>query len=158
MREFGPCVLGRAIYDSTFSEMTRPFAHALAVVHAAHGAEIVLKARVAEALISLSDDSSSEVRDWATFGLGVILDDEDGGVVPELALGHRFDESPQRRGRPTVAAAEGPAVALHHGDDLGGGDEHRYDFHVVRDTGDLHADCAESWREARRRGFRPKGE
>jgi multidrug efflux pump subunit AcrB len=34
---------------------------------------------------------------------------------------------------------------------------HRYDFHAVRDAGDLHADCAESWREARQSGFRPKG-
>jgi hypothetical protein len=48
MKEFGLSVLGRAIYDSTFSEMMRPFAHALAVVHAAHGAEIVLKARIAQ--------------------------------------------------------------------------------------------------------------
>jgi hypothetical protein len=48
MREFGLHILGRAIYDVTFSEMTRPFAHALAVVHAAHGAEITIKARIAE--------------------------------------------------------------------------------------------------------------
>lgn len=48
MKEFGLCVLGRAIYDATFSEMGAPFAHAMAVVHAGHGAEIVLKARIAE--------------------------------------------------------------------------------------------------------------
>ncbi|MDP3071532.1 MAG: hypothetical protein Q8N18_14680 [Opitutaceae bacterium] len=48
MRDFGLSVLGRAIYDATFSEHTRPFAHALSVVHAAHGAEIVLKARIAQ--------------------------------------------------------------------------------------------------------------
>jgi hypothetical protein len=48
MREFGLSILGRAIYDATFSENMRPFAHPLAVVHAAHGAEIVLKARIAE--------------------------------------------------------------------------------------------------------------
>jgi hypothetical protein len=48
MQEFGLAILGRAIYDATFSEQTRPFAHALAIVHAAHGAEMVLKARVAE--------------------------------------------------------------------------------------------------------------
>ena len=28
--------------------MTRPFAHMLSVVHAAHGAEILIKARIAE--------------------------------------------------------------------------------------------------------------
>ena len=48
MREFGIAILGRAIYDVTYCESTRPFAHALAAVHAAHGAEIVLKARIAQ--------------------------------------------------------------------------------------------------------------
>ena len=48
MKELGLTVLGRAIHDSTFSETMRPFAHGLAVVHAAHGAEIVLKARIAQ--------------------------------------------------------------------------------------------------------------
>jgi hypothetical protein len=42
MKEFGLHILGRAIYDATFSEMTRPFAHMLSVVHAAHGAEILI--------------------------------------------------------------------------------------------------------------------
>lgn len=45
MKEFGLHILGRAIYDATFSEMMRPFAHMLSVVHAAHGAEILIKAR-----------------------------------------------------------------------------------------------------------------
>lgn len=48
MKEFGLHILGRAIYDAMFSEMTRPFAHMLSVVHAAHGAEILIKARIAE--------------------------------------------------------------------------------------------------------------
>ena len=48
MKEFGLHILGRAIYDATFSEMTRPFAHMLSVVHAAQGAEILIKARIAE--------------------------------------------------------------------------------------------------------------
>src|SRR3989442_1022235 len=48
MREFGLSILGRAVYDATFAEIGRPFAHPLAVVTAAHGAEIVLKARIAE--------------------------------------------------------------------------------------------------------------
>ncbi len=48
MREFGLTALGRAAYEVTFNEMTRPFAHAMAVGHAAHGAEITIKARIAE--------------------------------------------------------------------------------------------------------------
>lgn len=48
MREFGLSVIGRAVVDATFAEMLKPFAHALAVIHAAHGAEILLKARIAE--------------------------------------------------------------------------------------------------------------
>ncbi len=48
MKEFGFHVLGRAIYDATFSEMMSPFSHVLSVVHAAHGAEILVKARIAE--------------------------------------------------------------------------------------------------------------
>ncbi len=48
MKEFSYNILGRAIYDSTFSEMTKPFAHTLAVIHAAHGTEILIKARIAQ--------------------------------------------------------------------------------------------------------------
>jgi hypothetical protein len=48
MKDFGLHILGRAVYDATFSEMMRPFAHALSVVHAAHGTEIVIKARIAQ--------------------------------------------------------------------------------------------------------------
>lgn len=40
--------MGRAIVDATFNERLKPFAHPLAIVHAAHGAEIVLKARIAQ--------------------------------------------------------------------------------------------------------------
>jgi hypothetical protein len=48
MRAFGMAVLGRAAYDLTFSEMMRPYAHLMAVGHAAHGAELVVKARIAQ--------------------------------------------------------------------------------------------------------------
>lgn len=48
MREFGLTILGRAAYQVTFSEMMAPFAHATAVGHAAHGAEIAIKARIAQ--------------------------------------------------------------------------------------------------------------
>ncbi len=48
MKQFGMAILGRAIFDATFNEMMKPFAHALAVVHAAHGAEVLMKARIAQ--------------------------------------------------------------------------------------------------------------
>src|SRR4051812_9090067 len=48
LRQFGIAVLGRAAYDVTFSEMSRPFAHLMAVSTAAQGAELVLKARIAQ--------------------------------------------------------------------------------------------------------------
>lgn len=48
MKDFGLHILGRAVYDSTFSELLKPYAHALSIVHAAHGAEIILKARIAQ--------------------------------------------------------------------------------------------------------------
>lgn len=41
-------ILGRSAYDLTFSEYTRPYAHSMAVGHAAHGAEMVIKARIAQ--------------------------------------------------------------------------------------------------------------
>jgi len=48
MREFGLNTLGRAVYDATFSEIMRPFAHAISVTLAAHAGEILIKARIAE--------------------------------------------------------------------------------------------------------------
>jgi hypothetical protein len=48
MREFGLTILGRAAYEVTFAEILAPFNHAMAVGHAAHGAEIAIKARIAE--------------------------------------------------------------------------------------------------------------
>lgn len=48
MREFGLAIHGRAAYDLTFSEMMAPYKHAMAIGHAAHGAEIVIKARIAQ--------------------------------------------------------------------------------------------------------------
>lgn len=48
MRYFSFNVLGSALYNSVFSEMGRPFANSLSVINAAHGAEILIKARIAE--------------------------------------------------------------------------------------------------------------
>lgn len=48
MQDFGLHLLGKAVYDATFSEMGSPFSHTLSIVEAAHGAEILIKARIAE--------------------------------------------------------------------------------------------------------------
>jgi hypothetical protein len=48
MKEFGLNLMGRAIYDATFSEMCRPFAYASTVTIAAQAAEILIKARISQ--------------------------------------------------------------------------------------------------------------
>lgn len=48
MRDFGLCVIGRAVHDAVYSERGRPYSHAMAAGHAAHGAEILVKARIAQ--------------------------------------------------------------------------------------------------------------
>lgn len=48
LRELGCYSIARAVYDVTFSEMGRPHVHTMAVVGAAHGAELIIKARIAE--------------------------------------------------------------------------------------------------------------
>ena len=48
MREFAFAVLGRATYECTFADLGAPYGHALAVVHAAHGMELMIKARIAD--------------------------------------------------------------------------------------------------------------
>jgi hypothetical protein len=48
MKEFGLTLFGRAISDSTFSEMTAPYNHAVALTVAAQAAEILIKARIAQ--------------------------------------------------------------------------------------------------------------
>lgn len=48
MRNFGSHILGRAVYDSVFDEMTTPYSHGISVTLAAHAAEILIKARIAQ--------------------------------------------------------------------------------------------------------------
>ena len=48
MKYFSFNILGSALYNSVFSEMGRPFANSLSVINAAHGAEILIKARITE--------------------------------------------------------------------------------------------------------------
>jgi hypothetical protein len=48
MKKFGLALVGRSIKDVTFAEILSPYAHAMAVVSCAHGAEIIIKARIAE--------------------------------------------------------------------------------------------------------------
>lgn len=48
MLDFGCSSLGRAICDSIFAELAKPYAHPMGVMLAAHGAEIIIKARIAQ--------------------------------------------------------------------------------------------------------------
>jgi hypothetical protein len=48
LKEFAFQSLARAIRDATFGEVMRPFAHAMAAAQAAHGAEMLIKARIAQ--------------------------------------------------------------------------------------------------------------
>ncbi len=48
MSDFGLCLLGRAIYDSTFSELGKPYGHTMSVYLCAQATEILLKAAIAE--------------------------------------------------------------------------------------------------------------
>jgi len=48
MRLFGCYTLGRAIVDAVFSEHTRRYVHASSVTLAAHAAELIVKARIAQ--------------------------------------------------------------------------------------------------------------
>ena len=48
MREFGMATLGRAANDLTFSQNMHGYASAMAIGAAGHGAEMVLKARIAQ--------------------------------------------------------------------------------------------------------------
>ena len=48
MKEFGLYTLGRAVYDATFAEIMKPFAHSISVTLAAHAGEILVKARIAQ--------------------------------------------------------------------------------------------------------------
>ena len=48
MRTFGLHVLGQALEHATFAAMGNAFLHAIATVQAAHGAEIIIKARIAQ--------------------------------------------------------------------------------------------------------------
>lgn len=48
MRKFGLCLLARGIRNVALAEMGAPFAHAMGVIQVAHGAEILIKARIAD--------------------------------------------------------------------------------------------------------------
>lgn len=48
MRDFGLCLLGRAVADATCSEMMRQYAHASAVTMAGQAAEIIIKAKISD--------------------------------------------------------------------------------------------------------------
>ncbi len=63
------------------------------------------KTRVADALLALTDDSSSDVRDWAVFGLGTILD-LDTPAIREALRARLFDSDIDTRLEALVGLAE----------------------------------------------------
>ena len=49
MQDFAIAILSRAVYECTFMDLLgMAFSHSLSVIHAAHGAELVVKARIAQ--------------------------------------------------------------------------------------------------------------
>lgn len=48
MKEFGYCLLARAIHYAAFSEYGRPYVHAISITLAHQASEILIKARIAE--------------------------------------------------------------------------------------------------------------
>ena len=48
MGEFGLYVVGQSLQHAIFSEGGNPYIHAIAAVQAAHGAELIIKARIAQ--------------------------------------------------------------------------------------------------------------
>jgi hypothetical protein len=48
MRDFGLHMLAKGIVNANFNEMLSPYNHAMAIVHIGHGAELIIKARIAQ--------------------------------------------------------------------------------------------------------------
>lgn len=48
MKEFGLFMLAKGLVNATFNEMLNPYSHAMAIVQIGHGAELIIKARIAE--------------------------------------------------------------------------------------------------------------
>jgi len=79
----------------------------LAVTRALPGGveSVEAKSRVADALIHLAEDDSSDVRDWAVFGLGSILD-LDTPAIRETLRARLFDSDLDTRLEALVGLAE----------------------------------------------------
>lgn len=48
IKEYGFVVLGRSIYSATYTEQLNPYSNRLCVIDAAHGIELIIKARIAQ--------------------------------------------------------------------------------------------------------------
>lgn len=48
IRDFGICTLARAVYEASSGELFRPYAYAMSVIKASHGAELIIKARISQ--------------------------------------------------------------------------------------------------------------
>jgi len=48
MRELGLHMIGKGLVNATFAEILFPYNQAMAIIHIGHGAELIIKARIAE--------------------------------------------------------------------------------------------------------------
>lgn len=101
MRDFGISILGRAVYEATFAEILRPFSHAISVTPAAHGAEIIIKARIAqEHPLLIFDRLPKSANTEDLLGIDELLEHGKTILYPDLlerlwaATGFRLDKGP----------------------------------------------------------------
>lgn len=101
MREFGCYILGRAVYEATFSDAMKPFSHEISVTLAAHAAEIIIKARIAqEHPLLIFDKLPKSTGAQDLLGIDEIMDKGKTIQLFELperlwaTIGYRVDEVP----------------------------------------------------------------
>lgn len=134
MKEFGLALLGRSIKEVTFAQMLNPYAHAMGVVSCAHGAEIIIKARIAEEHPLLIFNKLPKPDPAALLDIGALMTDgrtlpyEDLPAALWAATGYRIGQLDQFREfgrlRNTITHLAVPAIDLP-------GTVYRFAFQVV---------------------------
>jgi hypothetical protein len=86
MKDFGLHMIGKGLVNATFNEMDSPYNHAMSVVHIAHGAELVIKSRIAEehSLLIFSNIPKSNSLTNEKLGLADLLNDGHSIMYSEL--------------------------------------------------------------------------